>query len=154
MTRIDEKGPPIVLTEDDRERLSELFASQKEVVAAYLFGSQATGKAGPLSDVDLAVWLDPDLARGKRSDCGLRMMSAAASCLGADEVQVVVLNDVPPLLAHRVLRDGNRLVDNDPRRRIGLETRAVLEYLDMEPLRREFARGLAHSLKENRFGRP
>jgi predicted nucleotidyltransferase len=44
-----------------QERL-ELSAAldRPSVVSALLFGSQATGKAGPLSDVDLAVWLDRD----------------------------------------------------------------------------------------------
>ncbi len=41
--------------------------------------------------------------------------------LGSNAVDVVILNDAPPLLCHRVLRDGVRLLherfgDSDPLR--------------------------------------
>jgi predicted nucleotidyltransferase len=39
--------------------LSDLFANEP-VVVAYLFGSQARGDAGPLSDVDVAVLVEGD----------------------------------------------------------------------------------------------
>jgi predicted nucleotidyltransferase len=42
--------------------LKRIF-EQRGVVLAYLFGSQATGRAGPLSDVDFAVLLDQRLPR-------------------------------------------------------------------------------------------
>lgn len=35
--------------------IENYFASLHEVELAYLFGSQARGQAGPLSDVDVAI---------------------------------------------------------------------------------------------------
>lgn len=154
MTRIDERGPPIVVGDRDRARLSELFETDRDVVAAYLFGSQARGTPGPLSDVDLAVWLDPTLHRNDRSQKMLSLMGDAASRLGTDEVQVVVLNDAPPSLVHAALREGVRLVENDARQRVRLEVKAAVEYLDLAPLRRELTRGMARRIREGRFGRP
>ena len=58
--RIDDREPAIVLDGERWRALAELFERQPDVVAAYLFGSQARGDAGPLSDVDSAVWLDDD----------------------------------------------------------------------------------------------
>ena len=43
MTRID-PGPPIVVGERERDALAERFAAEEDVVAAYLFGSQARGQ--------------------------------------------------------------------------------------------------------------
>lgn len=153
MSRIDESGPPIVVGEAGRDCLSGLFESDPDVVAAYLFGSQARGTPGPLSDVDLAVWLDPAMSRDDRWAKMLALMGEAGHQLETNEVQVVVLNDVPPLLVQRALQDGVRLADNDPLRRVGLETRALNEYMDLEPLRKELARGLRHRIEEGRFGR-
>ncbi len=96
----------------------------------------------------------PARATNERGRLQLELMSAAAGALGTGEVQVVVLNDATPLLRHRAMRDGLRLVDRDPRARIRLETRAVLEYLDTAPLRATLARGVRHRLEEGRFGRP
>ena len=41
----------------DLTRLTEALGAEADVVFAYLFGSQATGKAGPRSDIDVAVYL-------------------------------------------------------------------------------------------------
>ncbi len=40
---------------DLAKRLAEVFGRFPEVLAAYLFGSMAEGRAGPHSDLDLAV---------------------------------------------------------------------------------------------------
>ena len=40
------------------DTLGDAICTVPGVLFAYLFGSQATGRAGPLSDVDVAVYLD------------------------------------------------------------------------------------------------
>lgn len=146
MTRVDERGAPIVVGEAERAGLARYFAEQPDVVAAYLFGSQARGTPGPLSDVDLAVWLDTSLDGRRRFSRQLSLMSGAGDVLGTSEAQVVVLDDAPPLLAHRVLRDGFLLTERDPVARVHLETDTIVRYLDTIPLRQELSRGLARRL--------
>ncbi len=152
MTKIDERSVVPAVDAAARARLAEAL-DRPGVISAMLFGSQATGKAGRLSDVDVGVWMDPALAREEWHRLQLELMALTASTLGTDEVQVVVLNDAPSLLCHRAIRDGIRLLDREPRTRIRLETRAVLDYLDTKPLRETLARGLRHRLAEDRFGR-
>lgn len=152
MTRIDEKGSPIVVDGPALDRLATAL-DRAGVVAAMLFGSQATGGAGPLSDVDVAVWAEPALGRSERFALRLELMALAARALRTDEVDLVVLNDAPPLLRHRALRDSARVVDRDPRVRVRLETRAILDYLDTKPLRELFGIALLDRLAEGRFGR-
>lgn len=149
-----EPGPPIVVGEREREALADRFGAEEDVVAAYLFGSQARGQAGPLSDVDLAVWLDPALDRDRRWKRQLDLIGLGTSTLRTNEVQVIVLNDAPPLLAHRVLRDGIVLADSDPAQRVRFETEAIIRYLDTIPLREEMSRGLRRRLAQGTFGRP
>lgn len=52
----------------DIKSLVDYLATQPDVLAAYLFGSYATGKARPQSDVDVAVLLSEadDLERFER----------------------------------------------------------------------------------------
>lgn len=118
-----------------------------------LFGSQASGKPGPLSDVDVAVWLDPSLPVEHRHGVRSQLLTAAVNALGTAEVDVIVLNGAPPLLRYRALKGGNRLLDRDPRTRIRLETAALLEYFDTAPLRQTLASGRRRRLAEGRFGR-
>jgi hypothetical protein len=65
-----------------------------------------------------------------------------------------MLNRAPPLLRHRAIRDAVRLVERDPTRRVRFEARALLDYLDTQPLRDEAGRGLRKRIKEGSFGRP
>lgn len=56
-------------------------------------------------------------------------------------------------MCQRAIRDGKRLVERDHDERVRLETRALLEYLDTEPLRVELGRGMRRRTREGRFGR-
>jgi predicted nucleotidyltransferase len=149
MTKVDERTLVQRVDSGARERLA-LALDRDPVAAAYLFGSQASGAAGALSDVDLAVALAPGADRAAaHSD----LLIAVIEALGTDEVDLVILDGAPPLLRQRVLRDGVRLVDRDPRARVRFETRALLDYLDTAPLRGVLAAGRRRRLEEGRFGR-
>jgi predicted nucleotidyltransferase len=130
-------------------RLRERLGAETDVVAAYLFGSQARGTAGLLSDVDVAVLLR-DAGDPTRH---LELIDAVAQVVGSERTDVVVLNDAPLALAYRIIRDGELLVSRDERARIRHWVATVDRYLDMGPARRVLAEGLAHRLQEGRFGR-
>jgi uncharacterized protein len=153
MTRIDDRGPPVDLDPDAFRRLASAL-DVDGVVSAFVFGSVAAGRATALSDVDVAAWLDPALPPQDRFDLRLRLMAGAATALGTDEVDVVILNDVAPLLQHRAMRTRKPLVERRPKTRVRLEADAQLRYLDTRPLREEIARGVQARLAEGRFGRP
>lgn len=150
MTKISEHASVPVVGPSEREALAAALR-RPDVVAAYLFGSQAAGTAGPLSDIDIAVLPSVDVADpgALRLEVGVEL----ARLLGTDEVDVVMLDRAPPVLAYRVFRDGVRLVDNDPRARVRFETDALLRYLDTAPLRATLADGVRRRIAEGRFGR-
>jgi uncharacterized protein len=136
-----------------RKRLGEAL-DKEGVVAAMLIGSQARGKAGPLSDIDIAVWHEPNIEDSKRRlDLQLSLIGAASDALGTNEVDIIMLNHAPPLLQHRAIRDAVRLVERNHDQRVRFETRAILEYLDTQPLRDELWRGVKNRIEEGRFGR-
>ena len=111
-------------------RLARALASRDEVLEAYLFGSRARGRAGPDSDVDVAVYIDETAAEkghwGYRAELTTDLMVA----LGTDDVDVVVLNEAPILLYHRVLRDGVRLLSRDLRATTSRAGQALSRYFD------------------------
>jgi uncharacterized protein len=153
MTKVDEKAFVPEIDDDARRRLAKAL-DEEGVVAAMLIGSQARGEAGPLSDVDLAVWSQPDLDRGQRWDLQLALLGAAQDTLRTNEVDLVMLNEAPPLFQHRAIRDGVRLVERDHDQRVRFETRALLDYFDTEPLRLALKENLKREIQEDRFGRP
>ncbi|MDD9980019.1 MAG: nucleotidyltransferase domain-containing protein [Gammaproteobacteria bacterium] len=114
-------------------RLAEVLDPREEILEAYLFGSHARGLAQPHSDVDVAVYID--YARADDTGFGYRanLTTDLIAGLGCNDVDVVVLNRAPPLLYHRVLRDGVRLLARDLCATTTREGRAVSRYCDFVP---------------------
>ncbi len=135
MTKVHERAMVPLVDQASRARLVAALDAPG-VVAASLIGSQASGTAGRLSDIDLAVWLVPALAAGERHELAFELTKAASEALGTDEVDLVVLNDASPLMRHRAMRDGVRLVERDRAARVRLEARGLLDYLDTHRHRR------------------
>jgi len=145
-----DRPPPHIL--DDRIRiLADAWASDPSIGAVYLFGSRASGRPGPRSDVDLAVTLAAGLDARARWRKRLDLMADASRRLGTDAVDVVVLEDAPIVLGHRVLARGRLLRESQPRRRAAVAEDILRRYLDEEPLRRLLDAGLACRIREGRF---
>src|SRR5690349_7830447 len=68
------------------------------VLVAYLFGSWATGRARPSSDRDIAVLLEPQLSSAERGRWRLRLIGELSDFYRTNAIDLVVLNDAPPLL--------------------------------------------------------
>ena len=127
----------------DRARIeSELrsfFASNPgDAVAVYLYGSVARGTAREGSDIDVGVLLEEDPPRTLR---GLKLdLEADLESLLETPVQLVVLNRAPPDLVHRVLRDGELVLDRDRSKRIRFEIKARNEFFDLQPILQQYRR--------------
>ncbi|MDW8325650.1 MAG: nucleotidyltransferase domain-containing protein [Anaerolineales bacterium] len=138
------------MTDAQRDELQRLFV-RHGVVLAYLFGSQAEGRATLLSDVDIAVWFSPAVAPKDRSQARLDLTTECCRILECDAVDVVVLNNAPPLLQYDVARHG-RLIYEDPATRPAVDffVYAFNRYLDTRPFRRLQNEYLAARLRERR----
>jgi predicted nucleotidyltransferase len=121
------------------QKLAEALASLDDrVLAAYLFGSVARGTDHAGSDVDVGILLRAATAGGLDSE-RFSLERELERILGR-RAQVVVLNEAPPDLVHRVLRDGELVVDREPAARIAFEVRARNEYFDLLPVLRRYRR--------------
>ena len=116
-------------------RIARALAPRAEIQEAYLFGSRARGDAGPLGDIDVAVHVDMAMARAAAGPWGYRagVTSDLMDALETDRVDLAVLNYAPPLLYHRVLRDGARAFSRDLRATTTREGRAISRYCDFVP---------------------
>lgn len=114
-------------------RLGELFEPRPEVLEAYLFGSTARCETQPHSDLDIAVVIDQDKAEDGGFGYRAALTAALMAGLATNAVDVVVLNRASPLLYHRVLRDGVRILSRDLRATTTREARALSRYFDFIP---------------------
>ncbi len=128
----------------DLTPIIELLEKEKRVKFAYLFGSQASGQAGPLSDMDVAVYLD---RRVKPRTYRLILMEKLAKLLKRDDLDLVVLNQAPPLLGQQIIKYGKPLKDDAPRR-IPFEAEVIRQYLDTAHLRQVQRAALAENIRK------
>jgi predicted nucleotidyltransferase len=118
------------LPPDIARRLSTLgqaLARCPAVVFAYLFGGAAAGRLTPLSDVDVAVYLDPE---ADPVAARLAATEAVTRHLATDEVDLVALNSAPIALAGRVLAGRRVILDRDPFLRHRYESLTSREFSD------------------------
>lgn len=135
------------------ERLLPVLQARPEIREAYLFGSRARGESTPVSDVDIAVYVDREGASDRRLEYAAELAAALMTATQEKDVEVVVLNDAPPLLYHRVLRDGIRVLARSLPETTGREGRALSRYCDYVPQLRKI--DVAHSgrIARGEFGR-
>lgn len=110
-------------------KLNEFFSGEALVVVAYLFGSTARGEASCLSDIDIAVLFDDSLAKKEAFDLQLKLIVDLGNLLKIKNVDLVVLNDSPLLLAFNIIRDGI-ILKSDEKKRVSFETRIMSRYYD------------------------
>lgn len=109
-------------------------AADPRVSLAYVFGSVAEGRAGPRSDVDVAVLLREPFSYRDVGEIGIRLDSALSR--RGRPVDIAVLNDASPVLRREVVAGGRLAhkvsdeIEND------FEMRALRDCLDTKALRR------------------
>ncbi len=120
-------GAPAIL-----KKIETFLRNDPGVQFAYLFGSHSRGQGGPLSDYDIAVFLD---GRLNRFAYRLALIERLSRALKSDRFDLVVLNEAPVLLQYEVVRSGQVLKDRK-RKRVDFETRVLSRYLDTEFFRK------------------
>ena len=144
---MNEKGLKVTL-EQKREELTQLF-SKNGIIASYLFGSQATGKTGPQSDIDLAVLFDRAIPKARWGKLKIHLLTELVGMFGSNRVDLVALNEAPPFLAYEeIIRSSELIFSKDEDQRLLFEVEAFHRYVDTEPLRRIQRMYLAEEIEE------
>lgn len=122
-----------------RDRIRAFFRDRADlgVVSVYLFGSAARRARHAESDLDIGVLLHsvPTASRATRADLRVTLGAALIAATGENDIDLVVLNDLPPGLARAIVLDGERLVcfgdeaDFDFRRSVQLRAAELQPFL-------------------------
>ncbi|MCL6087937.1 MAG: nucleotidyltransferase domain-containing protein [Actinobacteria bacterium] len=119
-----------------KEELINYFKKHKEILFAYIFGSQATMKANRLSDIDIAIFVDikkinkEDYRYGYKAE----ILSEIMSLLKNNNVDLVILNYAKPLLRHRVIYSGKLIYSISEKERINFQVDTINKYMDYKML--------------------
>lgn len=133
--------------------LRAALAARQDVLDAYLFGSTARGEAREHSDVDIAVFVEPAALERPGFGVAAELAAELGALLGRNDVDLVVLNGAPPVLYHRVLRDGVRLVARDLRATARREGEALSRYCDFVPQLRKIEQAHRSRVAQGNFGK-
>lgn len=124
------------------EAIAGATAGLEGVVALYVFGSHAEGRAHRESDVDVGVLLDYAAypTRAARFDVRVRLAAALIPALAPAQPDVVILNDVPPTLAARIVTRGMPLRCLAPSLEHAFRRDVQLRAADLQPFLRRTRR--------------
>jgi uncharacterized protein len=131
------------LPSDILEKLDSLpckISNNKDIVAFIVFGSAATGKLQPLSDIDLAVLLDAEMDKRQLFDKELELRSEISQILGSEEFDLVNMNLAPARFVHNILSEGKLLFCKNQLVLADFIEKNSREYLDFKYYREEFDR--------------
>lgn len=112
--------------------LEDYLWARADLEAAWLFGSRATGRARPESDVDVAVLFPRALSA---FDAALRRGIVADELRGllGLPVDVVDIERVAPVTFALMYPDARLLLDRNPERRLRVLCRQLAMWQDMQP---------------------
>lgn len=113
---------------DPREELASALA-RLPISAAWIFGSQAEDRAGPLSDVDVGILPLASLTREAREKLRGEAAALAESSFRVHHADVVFVDEAAPHLAFAAI-SGKLIVENDHERRWMTEARIMSSYHD------------------------
>jgi predicted nucleotidyltransferase len=122
--------------------LRERAAFLPELKLAVLFGSTARGEARKGSDVDLGVLLDPATQEVRH-----KVLAELGRAAGR-EVDVVFLNEAPPLLRFEIARDGVLILQRQNDLWGRFKERAIQDWWDWAPNAKVLAKAAVQRLRE------
>ncbi len=107
------------------------FCEENDIELLIIFGSQASGKITPVSDIDVAVKLAKGVEASK-----LELIYQLDSLLNGKDIDLVILTDnTDPLLLYEIFSNGKLLYEKSPGIFDAGRLRAWKLYIDTEKLR-------------------
>jgi len=115
--------------------LHSFFSENKKepyIDLAYIFGSRASGKEGPISDCDIAVLYSGPNPHRLRYELAHKL----TTILKSERVDLVVLNDAPIELRYAIIASGIVVYEKNVETRVEYEALTLSLYGDYLPVLR------------------
>lgn len=138
-----------MLSDDQSDRLRQVFAARAAVRAAYVFGSVAEGRERGDSDLDIGIVVDPD---EWAPDDKVNLITECMEAAERDRVDLVVLNDAPLVLQFEAVRRNVLLYAGEDFHPGAYFSRVARMYWDFEPYFRRQRLALKKRLEEKADG--
>ena len=135
-----------------KTKLAEVF-KKNLVILAYLFGSAARGRIGPLSDIDIAVLFSEKVKKENYFDRRLKLASEIDKALKLYKTEVACLNEASPLLKHQAVFYGAPIFISDLELKRNFELRVLQEYEDTKYLMDVMFKSMEKRIKRWTFGK-
>ncbi len=136
-----------------REKAEEIFGPFP-VDVAYVYGSVASGRRHPFSDVDVAVVLNEEalaqMSQREQLALELRLEQRISEIAGIDNAEVRIVNRAPAILLGAVTCEGERIYCRDEEHRVRFETYAWSRYFDYRPVYLEIQKAFIRKLMEEK----
>ncbi len=128
------------------------LSTRPEITFAYLFGSVATNKTNTLSDIDLAIYLDPDYRQRKKGYGYQSELITELSSLLSTPVDVVILNRASTIQKYQVIKNGVLIFSRCNKARREFHEKTIRDYLDLKPLLKVQQKYLQQRFSKSSFG--
>lgn len=118
------------------EKLNKYFDEHEEILFAILFGSLAKGTSNKMSDIDIAVMINPNFNKTYPFGYQAELITDLMQVLKRNDIDVVILNKAPISLKHEILRYGKFIYIRDKQARIKFQIDTINQYEDYKMLYR------------------
>jgi len=113
-------------------KIKRIFSNEDNILFAYLFGSQVTGKTGPMSDYDFAIFL----SRKPFFQFKYRLKNNLLNILNTNQVDLIILNNAPIELKYNIINTGKIIYQKNSIAKVEFEADTLSRYFDYLPVLR------------------
>ncbi len=120
-----------------KEELLEIIKGSEQIISdelairfILLVGSQTTTMTGPMSDVDIAIYVNPDRYSNDNPNLQIKLGALLGDGLKRDDIDIIILNDAPPAMRFNVVKNGLILYVKDEGEYEDYVVRTLSDYYD------------------------
>jgi len=110
--------------------IKKYFSRQEAVLTIYIFGSFNKENFNNNSDIDLSLIYSERISKLEKFDLKLKFMAELEKIIGRN-IDIIDFDDADPKLKHQIL-NGKLIYCVNHEKRIELEKKAILNYIDMK----------------------
>lgn len=112
---------------DIDKKCRDTLIKYETIIFAYIFGSFVQNKLKPGSDIDIAIYLEEDLG----ADIYLEIKNTLSDDIKR-EVDLVILNEAPPLLKYEIYKNNLLLFTRNKTIESNQKVKTLFQYNDMK----------------------